>query len=74
MTSAQPGNDKVVVLKSQLGEANLGLPTDVFDRIAAEATIIMHVAWSVNFRMRLRSFEKDNIAGKPHNTPLQHNH
>lgn len=62
--SEHADNSKIVVLQSQLGEANLGLTEETYARIAAEATIIMHIAWSVNFRMRLRSFEKDNIAGK----------
>lgn len=51
-------------MQSQPGELDLGLSTQMYETIAAEATIIMHIAWSVNFRMRLRSFEKDNIAGK----------
>ncbi|OJD35009.1 acetyl-synthetase-like protein [Diplodia corticola] len=63
VTSEHAGNSKIVVLQSQLGEAKLGLTEETYARIAAEATIIMHIAWSVNFRMRLRSFEKDNIAG-----------
>lgn len=62
LNSASTGNEKVVVLQSQFGEANLGLSNETYNKIAAEATIIMHVAWPVNFRMRLRSFE-DNIAG-----------
>ncbi|OMP84082.1 Linear gramicidin synthase subunit D [Diplodia seriata] len=61
--SEHAGNSKIVVLQSQLGEANLGLTGETYARIAAETTVVMHIAWSVNFRMRLRSFEKDNIAG-----------
>ncbi|KAL1636727.1 putative NRPS-like protein biosynthetic cluster [Diplodia intermedia] len=60
--SEHAGNSKIVVLQSQLGEANLGLADETYARLAAEATVIMHIAWSVNFRVRLRSFEKDNIA------------
>ncbi|KAL1613775.1 putative NRPS-like protein biosynthetic cluster [Diplodia seriata] len=62
--SEHAGNSKIVVLQSQLGEANLGLTGETYARIAAETTVVMHIAWSVNFRMRLRSFEKDNIAEK----------
>lgn len=54
---------KIVVLQTQLGDAHLGLEQTTYDRLAREATIIMHVAWSVNFKIRLRSFVKDNIAG-----------
>ncbi|EKG14906.1 AMP-dependent synthetase/ligase [Macrophomina phaseolina MS6] len=63
LNSSHPGNSKVAVLQAQLGQPDLGLSAATYEKVAAEATIIMHVAWSVNFRMRLRSFEKDNIAG-----------
>nr|POE88427.1 non-canonical non-ribosomal peptide synthetase fub8 [Quercus suber] len=56
-------NDKVVVIPAQLNDAHLGLELEMYERLAREATIIMHVAWSVNFKMRLLSFVKDNIAG-----------
>ncbi|KAK0261740.1 hypothetical protein B0A54_10062 [Friedmanniomyces endolithicus] len=59
-------DEKVVVLQAALGDSRLGLSDDMYERIASEATIIMHVAWSVNFRMKLRSFVKDNIAGVAH--------
>ena len=55
-------SDKVVVLKAKLGDKKLGLDDETYSRIADEATIIMHLAWSVNFRMKLRSFVKDSIA------------
>lgn len=53
----------VQVIQAQLSDETLGLSSDLYRQIAAEATTIMHVAWSVNFRMKLRSFVKDNIAG-----------
>ena len=54
--------DNIEVLRADLSDPQLGLSRETFDRISRETTIIMHLAWSVNFRMRLRSFEKD-IAG-----------
>ncbi|KAF2156883.1 acetyl-CoA synthetase-like protein [Myriangium duriaei CBS 260.36] len=54
---------KVVILRSSLGDRHLGLSSADYNRLAIEASAILHVAWAVNFRMRLRSFEKDNIAG-----------
>ncbi|KAK6436716.1 hypothetical protein LTR95_007086 [Oleoguttula sp. CCFEE 5521] len=57
---------KVVVLPARLSDADLGLDQDTYARLAHEATIVMHVAWSVNFRMKLRSFVKDSIAGLSH--------
>ncbi|KAL2351350.1 hypothetical protein BJ546DRAFT_297995 [Cryomyces antarcticus] len=56
-------NDRVVVLQAQLSDPHLGLSDEIYERIAEEVTTIMHVAWSVNLRMRLKSFIKDNIAG-----------
>lgn len=53
---------KVIVIRAQLGDSRLGLDEGSYDRLARCATKIMHVAWSVNFRLRLRSFVKDNIA------------
>ncbi|OQO13072.1 hypothetical protein B0A48_02536 [Cryoendolithus antarcticus] len=59
-------NDKVVVLPARLSDAELGLDQETYAKLAREATIIMHVAWSVNFRMKLRSFVRDSIAGLSH--------
>jgi thioester reductase-like protein len=61
---ASEGSDaKVKVIPSQLGEGNLGLSDQLYEYLAEKATSIIHVAWTVNFRLKLRSFEKDNIAG-----------
>lgn len=57
------GNE-VEVLQAALGEKHLGLSERDYGRIAQEVSIVMHVAWSVNFRMRLRSFVKENISSK----------
>ncbi|KAI9844350.1 MAG: putative NRPS-like protein biosynthetic cluster [Sclerophora amabilis] len=56
-------NDKVICFTSKLGDENLGLPIEIYNDLASRATIILHAAWAVNFSMRLRSFEKDHIAG-----------
>ncbi|KAF2725695.1 acetyl-CoA synthetase-like protein [Polychaeton citri CBS 116435] len=53
---------KVVVLSAILGDEQLGLDEERYERLAREATLILHLAWSVNFRMNLRSFAKDSIA------------
>ncbi|KAI5199658.1 acetyl-CoA synthetase-like protein [Aureobasidium subglaciale] len=55
-------DEKVEVLQTSLGDDHLGLSSGDYERIAQDVSIVMHVAWSVNFRMRLRSFAKDNIA------------
>ncbi|KAF9692411.1 hypothetical protein EKO04_009478 [Ascochyta lentis] len=56
-------NEKVKVVPAQLSDKRLGLSDDLYTRLAKEATSIIHVAWTVNFRLKLRSFAKDNIAG-----------
>lgn len=55
---------KVEVLQATIGDENLGLSERDYRRLAAQVTIVVHVAWSVNFRMRLRSFVKDSISSK----------
>jgi thioester reductase-like protein len=55
--------DKVKIIPAQLGEPRLGLPDTMYDCLAAEASLILHVAWTVNFRLKLRSFAKENLAG-----------
>jgi thioester reductase-like protein len=57
---------KVVVLPAHLADPRLGLDDETYSAVAREATVIMHVAWSVNFRMKLRSFAKDSIGGLSH--------
>lgn len=54
---------KVKVVQAQLSEPRLGLSDELYNYLAKEATSIIHVAWTVNFRLKLRSFAKDNIAG-----------
>jgi thioester reductase-like protein len=63
---ADDPDDKVVVLPAHLADARLGLDDETYSAVAREVTVIMHVAWSVNFRMKLRSFAKDNIGGLSH--------
>jgi len=54
---------RVQVVPALLSEERLGLSNEVYDYLAKEVTSIIHVAWTVNFRLKLRSFVKDNIAG-----------
>ena len=61
--SSNTPNGKVKVVPAQLGEERLGLSDEVYDYLAKNATSIVHVAWTVNFRLKLRSFVRDNVAG-----------
>jgi thioester reductase-like protein len=63
LLSSGSSDGKVKVVPSQLSEERLGLSDEVYEHLAEKATSIIHVAWTVNFRLKLRSFEKDNIAG-----------
>lgn len=66
-------NSKVSCHPCKLSEPNLGLSypfktvngqnTDLYTYLSHHATIIIHVAWAVNFSTRLSSFVKDHIAG-----------
>lgn len=55
--------EEVEVIPAQLSDARLGLSDELYSTLAREVTCIIHVAWTVNFRLKLRSFAKDNIAG-----------
>jgi thioester reductase-like protein len=63
LSSSNTNSHKVKVVQAQLSEPHLGLSDELYDRLAKEVTLIIHVAWTVNFRLKLRSFDKDNIAG-----------
>jgi thioester reductase-like protein len=63
LPSSNTTNGKVTVVPAQLSEERLGLSDEMYDYLAEKATSIIHVAWTVNFRLKLRSFVKDNIAG-----------
>ena len=56
----------VEILPCKLSDPFLGVSASTYTRLAAEVTTVVHAAWSVNFRMRLRSFVKDHIAGLRH--------
>jgi thioester reductase-like protein len=61
-----PNSNKVQVVRAQLSDSHLGLSRVVYDHLAKSATSIIHIAWTVNFRLKLRSFVNDNIAGVRH--------
>jgi thioester reductase-like protein len=57
------GNPKITILQSTLGQEMLGLSSNMYDQIAREITVVIHLAWPVNFQMKLHSFVEDSIAG-----------
>ena len=64
---ASPGTEtsstKVIIVRARLSEQHLGLSNQLYNQISNEATIIVHVAWAVDFRLSLRSFVRDHISG-----------
>lgn len=54
---------KVVCLAADLSRGDLGLSSEVYKTLTGRVASVIHCAWSVNFNMRLSSFEKSNIAG-----------
>lgn len=62
-SSSYPDFDsKIVCLPYNLFDADLGLSADVEKRLTQECDLFIHAAWTVNFSLRLSSFE-DHIQG-----------
>lgn len=66
LSKSNTANHKVKVVRAQLGEPRLGLPDEVYSHLAKRANVIFHIAWTVNFRLKLPSFVKDNLSGVKH--------
>ncbi|KAL8771488.1 MAG: hypothetical protein Q9209_003158 [Squamulea sp. 1 TL-2023] len=56
----------VTCLPCTLSHPDLGISLKSYTHLAKTTTLIIHAAWAVNFTARLRSFEKDHIAGLSH--------
>ncbi|KAI4265464.1 MAG: hypothetical protein L6R38_009401, partial [Xanthoria sp. 2 TBL-2021] len=56
----------VICLPCTLSDPALGISPETYTHLANTTNIIIHAAWAVNFTARLRSFEKDHIAGLSH--------
>ncbi|EAU33556.1 conserved hypothetical protein [Aspergillus terreus NIH2624] len=54
---------KLVALPCDLSDPQLGFDSFTYNTITSELTDVIHCAWSVNFNMRLMSFEHTNIGG-----------
>lgn len=61
--SAEVDEDsKLIALPCSLQSDKLGLAGSEWERLAGEATLMIHSAWSVNFSLKLRSFQ-DQLSG-----------
>ncbi|KAL8814210.1 MAG: hypothetical protein Q9223_006548, partial [Gallowayella weberi] len=59
-------------IPTTLSHPHLALDPSTYTHLAHTTTLIIHAAWAVNFTARLRSFEKDHIAGLAHLLNLAH--
>ncbi|KAI4252936.1 MAG: hypothetical protein L6R42_007772, partial [Xanthoria sp. 1 TBL-2021] len=64
----------VICLPCTLSDPALGISPETYTHLANTTNIIIHAAWAVNFTARLRSFEKDHIAGLSHLLRLSNAH
>ncbi|KAH7029173.1 uncharacterized protein B0I36DRAFT_422908 [Microdochium trichocladiopsis] len=62
LNSWDPEEEIIVCLPADLTKPDLGLEEDDWSRIRRETSIVIHAAWTVNFSLRLRSFDSQ-IAG-----------
>lgn len=53
---------KIVALSSNFSQPGLGVGKETFEKFKSEVSLIIHLAWPVNFAIRLQSFEP-HLAG-----------
>ena len=53
---------KIVALSTDLSRPDLGLTKEMMEQLKTEVTLILHLAWPVNFSIHLKSFEP-HLAG-----------
>lgn len=58
--------EKIAILPCHLDHPHLGLTDKDYLTLQNTSTHIIHAAWAVNFRWRLRSFERDHLRGLRH--------
>ena len=49
-------SDRVTVLSCQLHQDRLGLDNETYVQLSKDATVVIHNAWAVNFKMNIDSF------------------
>ncbi|SPO05575.1 related to NRPS-like enzyme [Cephalotrichum gorgonifer] len=58
--------ENIVCLAADMSDPTLGLGQWLFSKLARKVDSVYHCGWTVNFNQRLRTFEKDCIAGVHH--------
>jgi len=56
-------DSKTTILPCKLSEPSLGLSPSTLETLRSSITTILHLAWSVNFLLPLRSFASTHLAG-----------
>jgi thioester reductase-like protein len=64
LSPIKASENEIVVFPAKLGDPKLGLDEETYAKLAREATVIVHLAWEVKFRLNLRSLRNNSIAGK----------
>lgn len=62
ITLEPSSEDKIVALATDLGQPDLGLNKEMMEQLKTEVSLILHLAWPVNFSIHLQSFEP-HLAG-----------
>lgn len=62
ITLESSSEHKIVVLSTDFGQPDLGLSKEMMEQLKTEVSLILHLAWPVNFSIRLQSFEP-HLAG-----------
>lgn len=62
ITLESSSEQKIVALSAELGQPHLGLTKDIMEQFKTEVSLILHLAWPVNFSIHLQSFEP-HLAG-----------
>ncbi|KAL9601196.1 MAG: hypothetical protein Q9219_002696 [cf. Caloplaca sp. 3 TL-2023] len=62
-STSEANPTRIICLPTTFSHPALGLDRQRYIHLARTTTLIIHAAWAVNFTARLRSFEKDHIAG-----------
>lgn len=62
ITLESSSEHKVVALSADLSQPSLGLGRDMIEQLKTELSLIVHLAWPVNFSIHLQSFEP-HLAG-----------
>ncbi|KAK2062081.1 male sterility protein [Colletotrichum caudatum] len=56
-------SEKISAVNYDMGDAHLGLDSQMFELLASEVTLVMHNAWKLDFNQPIQQFENDCLRG-----------